>query len=410
MFTSLKSKIISLIIFIMVVTAVIIIFISSKEIGNAMLVQQNSMSRNVLSLIELNIKGEYSNLISDKIYSVTRHKNRLNSRKDQLIELLDRLNLSVEQQVLSKIEAQQIAFDWVKNNTSETHETLFITDMNLHVIAHPHPDTIGYNIGSFTDIKNKTISNMLAADTSGTKTIVNVVDWGEKTDLNTFKSLICLKRYPAWNWIVGAAVNIENIEVESQRELEKIVETLNKTLEEITIGMTGFAFIFDNAMRVLAMTDQSIASKFQICMNTDSRSLLLENLVTTAIKGRDSLSYRCDLFKNKEMIAYISFFRPLGWYIGVTVPVSETKRPAKKIASKQSRLIGMILFCSILFTTWLVSRISKPLNILATRVKDFSSTDLTRDEEEDLYITTLSQTHNDEVGRLASAFAFMKRS
>ncbi len=76
--------------------------------------------------------------------------------------------------------------------------------------------------------------------------------------------------------------------------------------------MTGFAFIFDNAMRVLAMTDQSIASKFQICMNTDSRSLLLENLVTTAIKGRDSLSYRCDLFKNKEMIAYISFFRPLG--------------------------------------------------------------------------------------------------
>ncbi len=70
----LKSKIISLIIFIMVVTAVIIIFISSKEIGNAMLVQQNSMSRNVLSLIELNIKGEYSNLISDKIYSVTRHK------------------------------------------------------------------------------------------------------------------------------------------------------------------------------------------------------------------------------------------------------------------------------------------------------------------------------------------------
>ncbi len=123
---------------------------------------------------------------------------------------------------------------------------------------------------------------------------------GRKTDLNTFKSLICLKRYPAWNWIVGAAVNIENIEVESQRELEKIVETLNKTLEEITIGMTGFAFIFDNAMRVLAMTDQSIASKFQICMNTDSRSLLLENLVTTAIKGRDSLSYRCDLFKTKR--------------------------------------------------------------------------------------------------------------
>ncbi len=409
MFTSLKSKIISLIVFIMVITALIIIFISSREIGDAMLAQQNSMSQNVLSLIELNIKGEYSNLISDKIYSVTRHKNSLNSKKDQLIELLDRLNQAVRQQVLSKNEAQQIAFDWVEKYTSEVHENLFITDMNLHIIAHPDPDTIGYNIGMFTDIKNKTISDMLAADTSGMKTICNVVNWKSKTNHYAYKTLICLKRYPDWNWIVGAAVNVENIEVEARMELEKIVETLNKTLEEITIGSTGFAFLFNNAMGVLAMTDQSLAAEFQFSMNTDSGRLLLEDMVTAAVKGGGSLSYRSDLFQNKEMIAYISFFRPLGWYIGVTVPVSETKRPAKEIASKQSTLIAIILFCSILFTTWLVSRISKPLNILADRVKDFSSTDLTRDEAEDIYISNLSETHNDEVGRLASAFAFMKK-
>jgi phosphoserine phosphatase RsbU/P len=409
MFTSLKSKIISLIIFIMVVTALIIIFISSREIGDAMLVQQDSMSRHVLSLIELNIKGEYSDLISEKIYSVTRHKKQLDSLKDQFIKLLDRLNHDVRQQKLSMQDAQQIALDWVSDNQSETSANLFVTDTSLHILGHPDPDMKGYDISAFTDIKNKTIAQMLAADSTGMNTIVNVVNWEKKGRSNSPKSLICLKKYHAWNWIVGATVNIENIELEARMALENIIDTLNRNLKEITIGSTGFAFLFNNTMQVLAMPDQTLAGEFQISMNSDTGRLLLEDMVTAAVEDNGDLFYRSDLFKNKEMIAYISFFRPLGWYIGVTVPVSETKRPAKEIASKQSTLIAMILFFSILFTTWLVSRISKPLNILAGRVKDFSSTDLTRDEAEDTYITTLSETHNDEVGRLASSFAFMKK-
>ena len=409
MFTSLKSKIISLIVFIMAVTALIIIFISSQEIGDAMLAQQNRLSKHVLSLIELNIKGEYSDLISKKIYSVTRHKKRLNSLNGQFIELLDRLNDDVLKQRLSRHDAQQIALDWVSDSKTENAGNLFVTDNSLHILAHPDPNMKGEDISKFTDIKNKTIEQMLAADASGMTPVVNVVNWQKKGSSTSPKSLICLKRYHPWGWIVGATVNIENIEVEASMELEKIIETLNRNLREITIGSTGFAFLFDNAMRLLAMPDQSMADEFQISRNSDTGRILLEDMVTAAIDNNGTLFYRSDLFKNKEMVAYISFFRPLGWYIGVTVPVSETKRPAKEIASKQSTLIGMILFCSILFTTWLVSRISKPLNILAERVKDFSSTDLTRDEDEDTYITTLSDTYNDEVGRLASSFAFMKK-
>jgi sigma-B regulation protein RsbU (phosphoserine phosphatase) len=75
---------------------------------------------------------------------------------------------------------------------------------------------------------------------------------------------------------------------------------------------------------------------------------------------------------------------------------------------KQSALIAVILFCSVLSAAWLVSRISRPLTFLAERVKAFSSTDLTREETEDRDLNQLAQKYKDEVGHLASAFVFMK--
>ncbi len=71
---SLQSKIIFLVIAIMAVTAVLIISISGREINQAMLTQQERLSQHVLSLINLNIRGEYNNLITEKIDSVSRYK------------------------------------------------------------------------------------------------------------------------------------------------------------------------------------------------------------------------------------------------------------------------------------------------------------------------------------------------
>jgi sigma-B regulation protein RsbU (phosphoserine phosphatase) len=87
--------------------------------------------------------------------------------------------------------------------------------------------------------------------------------------------------------VVGTVVNIEDIEVEAQEKLSKIVETLGETFADIRIGRTGIAFLFDNAFSVLAMTDPDLASQFKQTVNFQTGNLLVQDMVTRAIQGGD---------------------------------------------------------------------------------------------------------------------------
>jgi sigma-B regulation protein RsbU (phosphoserine phosphatase) len=405
---SLQSKIIFLVIAIMAVTAVLIISISGREINQAMLTQQERLSQHVLSLINLNIRGEYNNLITEKIDSVSRYKQVLTARTDLVLEMIKQQDRYSRENRFSPETARQVVLDWATQAFGqETHGTIFIADENLTVLAYPDTDLIGRNIGGFTDMKNKTLAQNLAAGGTDPHPIVSVVNWPDR-ETSQARYLTCIQVYEPWNWVVGTVVNIEAIEVEAQEKLSKIVETLGETFAGIRIARTGVAFLFDNAFSVLAMTDPELSTEFQKTVNAQTGNLLVQDMVTKAIQGGGLMTYQSDLFHNQEMIAYVSYFKPLGWYIGVTVPVSEIREPAKAIVFKQSALIGVILLCSVLSAAWMVSRISRPLTFLAERVKAFSSTDLTRDETEDQYLDQLAAKYKDEVGGLANAFVFMK--
>ncbi len=405
---SVQSKIIFLVIAIMAVTAILIITISGKEINHAMLAQQERLSQHVLSLINLNIRGEYNNLITDKIDSVTRYKQILKARTDLVVKLIEQQHRYSRENRSSMGTAQQMVLDWVMNSTDqETHGTLFIADKNLTVLAHPDPEFVGLDISGFMDMKSNTLAQNLDAAGISPDPVVSVVNWPDRKAYRA-RYLTCIQTFSPWDWVVGTVVNIEDIEVEAQEKLSKIVETLGETFADIRIGRTGIAFLFDNAFSVLAMTDPDLASQFKQTVNFQTGNLLVQDMVTRAIQGGGFLSYQSDLFEKQEMIAYIRFFKPLGWYIGVTVPVSEIRAPAKEIVFKQSALIGLILLCSLLSAAWMVSRISRPLKFLADRVKAFSSADLTRDETQDMYLDQLAQKNRDEVGLLANAFVFMK--
>ena len=64
----------------------------------------------------------------------------------------------------------------------------------------------------------------------------------------------------------------------------------------------------------------------------------------------------------EEMAASISYFKPLDWYIGVTVPVQEIQRPARDLVVHQSTLIAVMLALGLLgsWDSWYL-RIASPL-------------------------------------------------
>lgn len=407
MLNSIHSKIIGLLILIMVITALVLISISSREIGDAMLTQQDKFSRHVLALIGLNIKGRYQNLIADKIDAVIRQKELLKAQTLLVTRMLNQRRRTMEDSASRDLNLKQLALDWVDHTDESKFATLFIASKELKILAHPDKRLKALNIGGFINMKGKTLTQILERNQRNEAPIIEVINW-EDISGSGEKVLICIRQYPDWEWVVGATTDITAIKEEAQGKLQIIIKTLNKSFEEIIIGETGFPFLFNDEFEILSIGKPDLSQSFQNAINQNSGHLLLHDISNASRKNKGYLSYKTDMFGKKEMITYVSFFKPLNWYIGVTVPINETKQPARAIASKQSVLICVILFVSILLAAWLVSRISKPINSLANWVKEFSTSDLTQKEgKEVLNIQKLATQHKDEVGHLAQAFVQM---
>lgn len=414
MFFPLRLKIISLITGIMVVTAGTIIFFTNQDISRDMLAQQEMLSKNVLYLINLNIKGSYDNLVADKINSVRHYKDILKSRTDLALNMIQQQVHYIDKKQLSPEDAKHIIMKWVRESGSSKLGEMFIIK-DYKILAHSPSDTLkqGMDISEFRDMKNKSISETVTSWFFGSKPIINVFNWDAENGSDTpgtSKQLTCLREYKRWNWIIGAIINIDDLETEAENKLDNISEILKETFSEIKIAETGFAFLFDQERNILAMTDDGMKEAFSSATNTHTGNILLQDMIHTVQENPEgSLLYTADFNKNNgEMLTYISFFKPLGWYVGVSVPVAEIKRPAKKMVSKQSTLISIILLSSIIIAAWFISRISKPLNTLSNHAKALSTIDFTKDELKNDFIERLTHK-NDEVGRLARSFSFMEK-
>ncbi|MCK5099563.1 MAG: cache domain-containing protein, partial [Desulfobacteraceae bacterium] len=231
-FISLKSKIVFLITSIMIITTIIIIYFTNKDISKAMLDQQNMLSKNVLYLIDLNIQGGYNNLISNKLNSILRYKNILKSRTDNTVKMIEQQIQYVKKKELSSKNAKDIIKRWVNNSDFNKMGKLFIADTDLKIIAYPNTSYLGSDISNFVDMKNKSILENISSSMPETYPVINVYNW-KSADDKTSKYLTCLRKYKEWNWIIGSIINIDNIEIEADQEQKKIVEILKDTFSEI---------------------------------------------------------------------------------------------------------------------------------------------------------------------------------
>jgi signal transduction histidine kinase len=135
----------------------------------------------------------------------------------------------------------------------------------------------------------------------------------------------------------------------------------------------------------------------------------LDDLKSSAQKEDNSIRFvETNAIGNQEIEAHVSYFKAFDWYFGVAVPVEEIRLPAKKIVTRQSIIISMIFLFSLIAAYLLVSKLSRPLKLLASHAKDVASIDFTSTKQRENDIDKLPTKFKDEVGRLAESFVFME--
>jgi sigma-B regulation protein RsbU (phosphoserine phosphatase) len=186
-------------------------------------------------------------------------------------------------------------------------------------------------------------------------------------------------------------VDISDIQAEAERKLEEIVDVLKKTFANIQIAKTGSVFMFNGKKDMLIPPHAQEELDYRSTINPRTGNPLLDDLMTAAKSEDYSMSFVVSgSGGNRVMEAYVRYFKALDWYIAVAVPVEEIQAPARALVTRQSFIISLIFLGSLGVAYLLVTRISHPLNLLASYARELPMTDFTAEEEESSPIDDLN--------------------
>lgn len=204
-------------------------------------------------------------------------------------------------------------------------------------------------------------------------------------------------------------VDLNDIESQVQVGLDKTIEVLRETLGEIRIAKTGYTFLFDRNRNLLIPPPTGREIDYRSVTNETTGNNLLDDFMEAAESGDLSISYTDSSGDtNQPMKAYVSYFKPLDWYIACVAPIHEIRQPADDLVARQSVMISFVFLGSLIAAFFFMSRISRPINMLASWAKELPFQDFTSDEEKDSGIENLRIRFKDEVARLAESFVVMK--
>jgi len=413
MFSSLKTKISFFVAIVLLVTAAALVYFTYRDVGYAMFRSEEAAARNVLGLLELNIKGEYRKLLSDKIETMTLRRQRLKYEAYVAASVLKACHTVAIDRRISDREAQERALNWIRSFPLEDMN-LFVFNNNGQILAHQNPAIDGTFITFMRDIKDRNIAEVMNSSVLKTEGDYAVFSWKnpgeESTNSSGSKKLAFFLPYPQWHMTLCSVIDISDMEAEASRELEKILSMLRLTFADIKIAKSGSVFLFVvNKNMLIPPADFSIQD-YRSITNAQTGNPLLDDLMIAAKSERKSIRFLSHLSEDRRIMqAYTRYFGTLDWFIVAMAPVQEIKAPADSLVSRQSMIIAMIFIASLTVTFLLVARISRPLNRLAAYAKELPSHDFTVAEDKaESSIDDLPSKSKDEVGRLAEAFIFMK--
>ncbi|MCP3898408.1 MAG: hypothetical protein GY707_01590, partial [Desulfobacteraceae bacterium] len=189
--------------------------------------------------------------------------------------------------------------------------------------------------------------------------------------------------FEEWGWILGTGMYTDDIEQETKKRLEAILEELKHTFDKIRIANSGYMYLFDHNQEMIIHPSLE-GEDFSELINPVTGNPILEDLMAAEKTEKQQLDYLWEKppeftkeFRFKKR-SYVVYFEPLNWYIASSVYFDEKIVVAKKLQNKvlflSAIFIGIGLFLSLLLSENLTTPLSKLMRA-AKRIesKGFSS-------------------------------------
>lgn len=407
MFSTIKGKIIFFVTLVMVISASVNIYFTNRDVGNAMLVAQKKSAINILHSLDLIIKDDYHNLLSDK-RTMTLLKRRQLKQAAHMIESVFKGYSGSVRKDLPQVLGIKHALNWLNSAPFETID-YFIIDKNSQVLASSDNMITNETFKNIKDIKRRNISEVMGFDSLEKKGDYAV--YMINADQRKAKSVLAFfLPYDKWGYTIATSIDISNIEAEAQMKKKEMIASLIEYSKRLNITKNGFVYMFGSDDNILIPPPKQIKNDIHLSMNILTNNTVYQDIKESSKSDISELRFiSSNDVSKKSMIAYCNYFKPLKWYTSVIVPVNEINRPAKKLVIRQSLIIGLMFMVGLIAVFILVTRIATPLNLLSSYAKKIPELDFTKPLDLETPIDHLPGKYKDEVGDLASSFILMRQ-
>ncbi len=390
MFKTLHSKLIAFIALVLLSTASAVVYLTHRDVGREVMhIEQNNVE-NILDGVFLNLQGVYRNVIADRIDSIEHSRERLQRESDFVLAVL---TLYAQNTTYPTPSAVSEFRNWLAQLDMGT-TNFFIADTQGQIFFDSENNLVQQNLSELSDIRGQPLSGVVNTPQSSFAQFA-VFSPNDNPDI---QKLAFLQRTPAWDWILGAFVDISHIKAREKARLAQVVKELESQFAQARITDTGSLFIFNREHEII-IPPAHIGFPERLLPNLPTRTPQMQ---------RDRPERSVILVDGERLVSYTRYFQSLNWFLGAIIPETELQAPAQELVRRQSVLIGGIFVLSVIAAMGFAQLILRPLGLLATEAKQLAQQDLTTNTYTPKCIETLTRKYTDEVGALAAAFLFMQ--
>jgi signal transduction histidine kinase len=383
---SLKSRIIFAVTGIVAISLAVTIFFFGQSIKREL---ANSFENNALNMLEAtknHVESQHKSILYHKKITLSRRKIEL---KNNTI-----IAFSIVNSAYDKFQAGQLSEDQAKTQAKKDLNKLRYSDgvgyFWINDTTRPYPRMIMHPTISNLDgniLDNPEFFCALGKNENLFKAFVDVcldkkegyVDylWPKPTASGLTEQqpkLSYVKLFKPWNWIIGTGVYIDDIEKDVQARIEAVITDLNAAIKKQRIGDSGYFFIFDKNNKVLAHPNLQGADGATLINPLSGRSII-EDIRNVTNNSSPILEYLWDKPRFKGQFrfrkkAYVTLYKPLGWYICSTVYQDDLEKGINKLLKVIFIFSAFCILVSIIIALIVANSIAKPLNRLISSIAE----------------------------------------
>jgi diguanylate cyclase (GGDEF)-like protein len=312
----------------------------------------------------------------------------------------------VQRGLISEDEAQMSALEELRQFRYGNNDYVWVADYNGYYLSHPDPRM---NMEDFSDVR----------DVFGNYVLMPLIRmaiekgegyhsyWWQRlgSDLPAEK-LTYARVFPEWEWVIGTGVYLDDLEAEIIMRKEKMIQELRQILKPITIGRTGYMYIFDSWKNIIVHPDSQLENtNISSWINPVTGHPLADDLIMAShSKNKNNrVAYKWNRPDDRlnfvyDKIDWVTYIDSFGWYVVASVYADDLNTSSVLLRNRILLISGLAVFISIIIIGFLMSRLLTPIRRLSYTAGLVKAGDLT---------AVSDVKGKDEIGLLAETFNAM---